>query len=334
MHQYPSGKPTGREFDNDSRRRDSTRLPIALVAIIGPYAHDLVAPLVTYYSGLGVTEFRIALHIPPETPAAHSERLVAACERAIGRPDLTSRGPWGPENKGLLTDRLRALAVADWHVLADSDEFQFHAGGIESTIDRCVARGLPFTTGLLVDRLTAAGDVRPGGSTPGELDDEFPLGSFLTTKLLDGDPRKITVAHREVNTSAGCHVTLTHAHLEPPAPLPVHHFKWRTGVREYLAERAGWFEGSALPLDRCVRKESLTAVKLLSRGLVPGKDGLATFPASLEELPANWDEMAAPIWRYWQVDRWRRRARRTRLRRAGGKVLRKFGATGRLTRRA
>ncbi len=162
----------------------------------------------------------------------------------------------------------------------------------------------------------------------------FRWGASSPRKLLDGDPRKITVAHREVNTAAGYHVTSTHAHLEPPAPLPVHHFKWRTGVREYLAERARGFEGSASPLDRCVRKESLTAVKLLSRGLVPGKDGLATFPASLDELPANWDEMAAPIWRYWQVDRWRMRARRRRLRVAGRRVLGKFRAVGGSTRGA
>lgn len=334
MSHPPSGKLRGREFDNDVRRRDSNRIPIALVAVIGPFAHDLVSPLVTYYSGLGVTEFRIGVHIRPDTPAAHRERLLAACERAIGRPALISRGRWGPDAKRVLHERLRVLAVADWHVLADADEFQFHDGGIGSTIDRCLASGVPFTTGLLVDRLSPRGDMRRGGSAPAELDERFPLGCFLTAQLLDGDPRKITVAHREVHTSDGNHVTSSHAHCEPRAPLPVHHFKWRAGVCEYLSQRARGFEGTALPMERLVRNESLTALELLSHGLRPGEDGLAVFPASLGELPVDWDEIAAPIWRYWQVKRWRMRARRRRLRTPGKKLLHGLGVVGRLTRGA
>jgi hypothetical protein len=94
----------------------------------------------------------------------------------------------------------------------------------------------------------------------------------------------------------------------------VHHFKWRAGVCEYLSQRARGFEGSTRPGEMRVHNESLSAVKLLSRGVALEGDGLAAFPASLKELPANWDEIAAPIWRYWQVDRWRMRARRRRLR--------------------
>ncbi len=331
MSHQPSGEPPAREFDNDVCRRDSNRVPVALVAVIGPFAHDLVSPLVTYYSGLGVTEFRIGVHIPTDTPAAHSERLLAACEPVIGRPDLISRGRWGPDAKRALSDRLRALAVADWHVLADADEFQFHDGGIESTIGRCLASGVPFTTGLLVDRLSTRGDMRPGGRTPAELDERFPVGCFLTAQLLDGDPRKITVAHREVHTSVGSHVTSSHAHFRHPAPLPVHHFKWRAGVGEYLSQRAGGYWGTPLPIERRVRNESLTALRLLSHGLRPGKVGLAAFPVSLGELPVNWEEIAGPIWRYWQIDRWRMRARRRRLRVAGTKLLRRSRAAGRLT---
>ena len=334
MSHQPSGGLTAGDFNNDVRRRARNHEPIALVAVIGPFAHDLVSPLVTYYSGLGVTEFRIGVHIPMDTPAEHSEQLLAACEHAIGRPVLVSRGGWGPAYKGVLLGRLRALAVADWHVLADADEFQFHDGGIESTIERCLASGVPFSTGLLVDRLSARGDVPRGGPTPPELDDRFPVGCFLTAQLLDGNPRKITVAHREVHTSPGCHVTPSHSHFQHPAPLPVHHFKWRAGVDEYLSQRARGLEGSAGRRESGVRKEALTALELLSRGLGPGQDGLATFPASLRELPANWDEVSAPLWRHWQVGRWRMMARRRRLRRLGTKLLRPAGAAGRLIRGA
>lgn len=281
---------------------------VALIAVIGPSAHDLVAPFAAYYSALGVSEFRIALHFPPRTRKADRDRLHDVCGHALGRPDVVSEGPWLVETNGLLRDRLRALATADWHVIADADEFQFHEGGIGQTIDRCDASGVPFATGLFVDRLPPSGAPPPGASTVEELDAGFPLGSFLTAELLDGDPRKITVARRDVDYgSDGNHFTSSHAGVKHPAPAPVHHFKWRAGARGYLERRVREFAGRPGHSDIGVRREALRALELLSARSAVASDGLRTFEASLRNLPAGWDAMSRRLWRYWHVERWRRR---------------------------
>jgi hypothetical protein len=275
---------------------------VALIAVIGPAAHDLVPAFAAYYTSIGVTEFRIAVHFPPGTDAAVRTRLLDVCDQALGPIDVVSDGPWLVETNPRLRDRLRALASADWHVIADSDEFQFHAAGVGGTIEACDASGVPFATGLFLDRLPSGDELPAAARSPEELDGAFPLGSFLTAELLDGDPRKITVAHRDVDVdSPGNHFTTSHAGVKHPAPAPVHHFKWRAGVREYLASRVRQFEGRPEPSEIGVRGEAMRALEMIS-----DRPPLRTFAASLRELPAGWDRMAGPLWRYWQVDRSRR----------------------------
>jgi hypothetical protein len=291
----------------------STRRAVALVAVIGPSAHDLVDPFIAHYAALGVTELRVAIHFPRGTTVADRDQLMRACKRARVPPDLVSEGPWRVETNPRLRDQLRARAVADWHVLADADEFQFHPGGVRSTVDRCLEGGAPFSTGLLVDRLRKATEPPRSAKPPLDLDGAFPLGSFLTAQILDGDPRKVTVAHRDVPVdSPGNHFTASRPPAEHPAPMPVHHFKWRDGVRDYLVDRARQFAGRPEPAEIGVRREALRAVEWLLPGVLGGGVGVATFPASLAELPERWPELSTPVWRYWQVGRWQERAPRRR----------------------
>jgi hypothetical protein len=209
------------------------------------------------------------------------------------------------ETNGLLRDELRARAAADWHLLADADEFQFHPGGARATLDRCRSSGIPFATGVLVDRLPAAGELQPAVGEPDELDRRFSVGCFLTATLLDADPRKVTLAHRDVQIgSPGNHFVAGRSPTEPPEPMPVHHFKWRAGVSDYLLRRARSFAASPLHSELGVRREALRAVELLGAGFDAAAHGLLNFRASLGELPPHWDDAVAPIWRHWQVERW------------------------------
>jgi hypothetical protein len=281
------------------------REPVALIAVIGPASHDLVPAFCEHYRALGVSEFRIAVHIPEGAQTASSERLIDTIRVATGGPpELVSRGAWRVETNGLLRDELRDRALADWHLLADADEFQFHAGGLEATLAACKGGAAPFATGVMVDRLPSGAELPPAGGRPRELDRSFPLGCFLTAALLDGDPRKITVARRDVAIgSPGNHFVEGESELDAPAPLPVHHFKWHQGVSDYLAHRARAFAASPLHSELGVRREALRAVELLASGVSAVTAGVRTFGASLTELPARWEETSAPIWRYWQTER-------------------------------
>lgn len=277
---------------------------VALIAVVGPAAHDLLEPFATHYRSLGVSEWRVAVHLPAGTPAGERRRLLTVCRGTVGPPELVSEGDWLVPTNGILRDQLRASARAEWHLVTDSDELQFHPGGLTETIARCRAGAVPFATGLLVDRLSARGDLPASDSTPEGLDSRFPLGSFLTAQVLQGDPRKVTVAHRDVPIgSDGNHFTSDDPVLETPAPLPVHHFKWRAGVRQYLEHRVRTFEHRAEPPEQVVRTEAQRALTLLRAALASGHSGPVTFPASLSQLPADWPTISAPIWRYWQVER-------------------------------
>ena len=243
----------------------STLRSAALVAVIGPAAHDLVAAFVAHYSGLGVTDTGSRSTSHPGRTAADRDRLISACGRAGAPPDLVSEGPWRVETNPRLRDELRDRAVADWHVLADADELQFHPGGVRVTIEGCVNSSVPFSTGLLVDRLRGAERPLPSATTPADLDGAFPVGSFLTAQLLDGDPRKVTIAHRDVRVdSPGNHFTTSRPPAEHPAPMPVHHFKWRSGAHD-LAGTNATVRGSAEPAEIGVRREAVRAVERPSR---------------------------------------------------------------------
>ena len=281
--------------------------PVALIAVVGPASHDLLEPFAAHYSSLGVTEWRVAVHFPAGTSTGDRTRLLTACRNAVGPPELISEGEWRVPTNPTLRDRLRARARAEWHVLADSDEFQFHPGGIHETIARCRADGgaarHQFATGLFVDRLSANGDASPGASTPTGLDTCFPLGSFLTAEILHADPRKVTIAHRDVEIGSGGNHFVWDDPIEAPAPMPVHHFKWRAGVHEYLEHRIRTFEDRTEPREHMVRAEAERALRFLSRPEANGHDGLVRFPASLDELPADWWTISAAVWRRWQVER-------------------------------
>lgn len=280
---------------------------VALIAVVGPAAHDLVEPFAAYYRCLGVTEWRVAVHFPTGTPASDRSRLLTACRRVMGPPELISEGDWLVPTNGLLRDRLRARARAEWHIIADSDEFQFHPGGIAKTIERCRAGATRFATGILVDRVSANRGPSDGAMTPSELDSRYPLGSFLTAEILQGDPRKVTLAHRDVRIgSNGNHFTADDPPVGTMAPLPVHHFKWRHGVRKYLEHRVCSFKDRADHAEQGVRAEAQRALALLRSGPASGNGWPSTFPASLRQLPDDWHALSAPLWRYWQIERRRR----------------------------
>lgn len=286
------------------------REPVALIAVIGPASRDLVPAFCAHYGALGVSEFRIAVHIPDGASGVSGEQLIDAVARATGGPpELVSRGDWRVETNGLLRDELRDRALAQWHLFADADEFQFHPGGLEPTLAGCRARAAPFATGVMVDRLAEGVALPRPQARPRELDRSFPLGCFLTAELLGGDPRKITIAHRDVEIgSPGNHFVQGDQGADAPAPMPVHHFKWHRGVSDYLARRARSFEDSPLHSELGVRREALAAARLLASGLAGATANLPTFRAALTELPARWCELSLPVWRHWQVERWLARA--------------------------
>lgn len=279
---------------------------ISLVSVVGPVEAYLLDAFLDHYLSLGVGEILLALHLGPESARDKEEELL---RQTRGRAVVVEidRGPWRAETNPSLLKELRSRCRAEWHVIADTDEFHYHRGTLQERVAELERSSRTAATGLFWDRITSEGELRH--PRPGEsLDQAHPLGAFISPILLDADPRKITLARCDVELSSGNHHVLGAARefvAEPP--MPVHHFKWRGDCIDYLRGRITQFAGSRHREEMSVHDEAQEAVALFDDG---GRLREALPPATcprptiLSRLPRGWLDIATPIWRYWQYERW------------------------------
>lgn len=277
--------------------------PLALIAVIGPVEPPLLRAWCGHYRSLGVRRFVVALHAPEV-----SERLDTLAEvlhtQTGHHPTLIAHGPWHEHTNQELRDRLRGLAGAGWHLLADADEFQQHPGGLDTSLQLAHRTG-GAVAGLLLDRVAASGRFLPWDASLG-LDRTYPLGGLLTHELLGGDPRKIVLADSSIQLASGNHRAPGHR-PDPGHVVAVHHFKWRSGVLADLRRRVERFgSGTWAELSPAVRWE---AQRLLGHveahaGRLDVAGGPVEFrPVTLEELPVWWPATARRVMRDWRPPR-------------------------------
>ncbi|MEV8547006.1 hypothetical protein [Streptomyces sp. NPDC051572] len=207
-----------------------------LIAVVGAVEPALLTAWVTHYRTLGIEEFHLAFHLPDHVTPDQRHRVQAACRELGIAPDLVSCGPWHEHTNPRLRDALRERAGAGWHLLADSDELHSYPAPLDEVIAAADESGTGTVGGLMLDRVTADGSLTGWDAEQG-LDAAYPLGAFLTHRLLRGDPRKVVLAHSSVPVASGNHRAEGHRPANRP-PVVVHHFKWRDGVREDVERRA------------------------------------------------------------------------------------------------
>jgi hypothetical protein len=206
-----------------------------LIALIGPVEPELLNAWVRHYRDLGIERFRLGFHLPDHVPAPTRELVLDTCRSNGITPALVSTGPWHEHTNPELTAELRSLAGDGWHLIADSDEFHAYPAPLNQILADCEARGAKTVGGLLLDRVSSDGSLTGWNPTAG-MDAGYPLGGFLTHRLLRADPRKIVLAHSGVPLSSGNHRAPGHRPANRP-PVVVHHFKWRAGIRADLERR-------------------------------------------------------------------------------------------------
>ena len=206
------------------RLRRGTPTP-PLVAVIEPVEPDLLRAFIAHYRDtVQVREFHLGFHFTEDAPASVREELISVCEELIGPPVVISRGPWHETVHSELRDHLRARAGAGWHVIADVDEFHDYPVPLTELIDAAENAGSPIVGGLLLDRVSEDGSMRPWSPEKG-LDQSYPLGGYLTPGLMGGNPGKIVAAHSSVRLGLGSHRSLD----EFPVNRPLVPGSWRTG---------------------------------------------------------------------------------------------------------
>lgn len=279
-----------------------------LIAVLGPVEPGLLGAFTAHYRALGVIDFRLAFHFTNEAAPAAADAVLAACEELTGPPAIVSRGRWHETLHSELRDRLRAAAAAEvgpgWHLLADIDEFQVHPQPLPTQIAAAERDGGLVVGGVLLDRVAADGRLTGWGPAPGPgglmggLDAAYPLGGFLTGRLLRGDPRKVVLAHSRAPLALGSH--RSPGHRAGNAPLvAVHHFKWRPPVLEDLRGRVRHHTSGAWREETpAIRTEAARLLAHLDAhgGRIDVTDPrLGWRPVTLTGLPPWWPRAAARV---------------------------------------
>lgn len=266
-----------------------------LVAVIRAVEPDLLRAFVAHYRDRGVVDFVLGLHFTSHTPALARDRLVAACERLVGPPTVISQGPWHETVHSEIRDHLRVRAGAGWHVVANVDEFHDYPAPLVDLVAAAEQERSPIVGGLLLDRVAADGSIRPWTLEEG-LEQAFPLGGYLTPRLLGGNPGKVVVAHSSVRLGLGSHRSLDDSPLNRPL-VPVHHFKWRAGlvadltlqVSEYASGR--WREKG--PWIRDEASKMLDHLQTNGSCINVADRRLGFRPTAIGNLPEDWEEESA-----------------------------------------
>ncbi|NNJ61696.1 MAG: hypothetical protein HKP61_12270 [Dactylosporangium sp.] len=154
----------------------------------------------------------------------------------------------------------------------------------------------------MLDRVAAAGCLRGWSPGPG-LDLAYPLGGFLTHRILRADPRKIVLARAGVPIDSGNHRAPDHRPVNRP-PIVVHHFKWRQEIAADLRRRADhldrgvWRSRTPAMLD-----EARRFLVHLDRhdGHVAVNDPELPFrPVTLRRIPQWWSHEATEVVTTWR----------------------------------
>jgi hypothetical protein len=209
-----------------------------LIAVIGPVEPALLEAFVGHYRTLGVEKFLLGFHFTDDVATADKTAVLTTCVDLVGPPALVATGPWHEHLHSRHRDQLRAMAGPGWHLIADSDEFHTYPTTIPQMIAAAQDTGHDVVGGVLLDRVHAQGRVEdiPAAATAAAPDTAYPLGGFLTHRMLHGDPRKIVLARSGVHLELGSH-RAPGQRPDSEALVAVHHFKWRPGVTANLRGR-------------------------------------------------------------------------------------------------
>ncbi|MEU5476657.1 FkbM family methyltransferase [Streptomyces mirabilis] len=193
-----------------------------LIAVVGPVKPALLTAWATHYRALGIERFHLAFHFPDHVDPDRRHQVQAACRELGIVPAAVSVGPWHEHTNPRLRDALRERADAGWHLLADSDELHSYPAPLDEVIAAADESGTGTVGGLMLDRVTADGSLTDWDAEQG-LDAAYPLGAFLTHRLLRGDPRKVVLAHSDVRVASGNHRAEGHGRVVAIEPSPAFH---------------------------------------------------------------------------------------------------------------
>jgi hypothetical protein len=228
---------------------DEANVNVHLVTVIGTHlgVHlGIFAEMLKHYRQLGIESLLVNLQ-PHEFDDAFHREVRTIVMRYGGRIDSVFVGPWGQSVNTMLYRNSMERAPRDWFVLADTDEFQVYPDGVMSVLENAERAGYDYISGFVIDRIADDGGFPAVSAHPpaATLWQQFPLAGLITFPLLGANVLKVVAAKGWVLTAPGQHHAY-HGRGCPPHQyyIPVHHFKWTSGVVERLRERIEYLKAT------------------------------------------------------------------------------------------
>jgi Glycosyl transferase family 2 len=208
---------------------------VHLVTVVGGYA-GVLPHMLAHYRALGVRSFIVHVHAASDTdPVLHQVEQITR-EFGCGIASVTV-GEWLHNTNRTLYRQAMQSRPNDWFLIADQDELQIYPRDLNALLAHSERRGCDYIEGCFLDRFARDGsfpEVLPNES----IWHQFPLAGFVSAPVLEANPNKIVVARGFVELGPGQHYAFSGRGC-PPEELyiPVHHFKWVSGVLDRLAHR-------------------------------------------------------------------------------------------------
>lgn len=251
---------------------DVDSYPIRLCAVIGDNC-DMLPHFIDHYRDLGVDEFHIILHAPPDKEDFRAEALRIMQTKGI-IPAQIYEGGWNSRISTNLINSLKTQYPDDWFVVADSDELQIYEKPLRDIINGIRDCGQTYITGSFVDRISEDGAMK-AIDDQSSIWEQFPYAGFVSFPLSGAMPYKITACRGDVILSQGQHGVLIPESKWPvtgKVEAQVHHFKWNKNVYDNLVSRQSRFKDAYDSLndgDRAYYLECASVLRYLdeNRGI-------------------------------------------------------------------
>jgi len=217
-------------------------MAVYLTATIGLNI-TLFPKFLEYYNSLGIEKFLINVNAKEGDPLierAQKDLQKYSCEIAkIWSEEFSEKDKVSYERETIL----RFCDMEDWVVYADLDEFQEYPKKLPEMIKSCEENYIPFLEGRLIDRVASDGSFRKL-SPQKSLDRQYPLGGYITNRILGAWDKKIVLARANKIVGGGHHIFLHdeiqnsgyqqkkyNGDLEKVSKgINIHHFKWDSTI--------------------------------------------------------------------------------------------------------
>jgi hypothetical protein len=221
-------------------------LKIHLTTVAGVFV-EVLPHMLEHYRALGVESFFVNAHLTHPNDSVLDRIQDITGKFGCGIQSITC-GPWLQQVNPSIYARTRQAYPDDWFILADQDELQLYPADLHSILEECDAQGYDYLEGGFIDRIaTDGGFAAVSRST--SIWEQFPLGGYISTPILDANPNKIVAAKGRVKVVPGQHAAASGRGCPVEACyVQVHHFKWVAGIVERLERRMAFYKEHDDPL--------------------------------------------------------------------------------------